>query len=139
MKMSVGTMAALVLVAVAVSALVINFGIVEAKKNDVKASIEAELKLEEKKNKVVVKVEAEGLASKADFTVRPYIASNTNCIAGAGQALAAFNGMSDKKGKLTIKGTISGADVDDVGSVSIRSSGGPGANPPVVCFQDTTP
>jgi len=106
---------------------------------EVEASIEAELELEQDGTDVDVEVEAEGLASNADFTVRAYISTVTNCMRGTGNALAAFDGTSNSEGELEISGTIAGKVVDDVGSVSIRSTGSPGTNPPVVCFQDTTP
>jgi len=112
---------------------------VEADEPDVKASIKAKLKLEQDGDDVDVKVKAKGLASDADFTVRAYISTVTNCMRGGGNALAAFSGTSDEDGELKISGTISDVDVDDVGSVSIRITGSPGTNPPVVCFQDTTP
>ena len=128
-------MAALVLVAVAVSALVINFGMVQAAKGDVKASIEADLKIKQKGSDVKVTVEANGLEPKKSFTVRAYTDA-TNC---KGPPVVALDPeMSDKKGKLKIKGTIPGKIVDDVESVSIRITGSPGDNPPVVCCQDTT-
>ena len=86
--------------------------------DEVEASIEAELELEQDGTGVDVEVEAEGLASNADFTVRAYISTVTNCMRGAGNALAAFSGTSDDEGELEISGTIPTADVDDVGSVS---------------------
>ena len=135
--MSVGTMAALVLVAVAVSALVINFGMVQAAGGDAKASIKADLKIKQKGTDVDVKVKAKGLDSDKSFTVRAYSSSVTNC--GAGPAAAIGPVTSDDKGKLKISGTISDKVVDDIGSVSIRITGSPGSNPPVVCFQNTTP
>jgi len=84
-------------------------------------------------------VEADGLTSIESYTVRAYKADITNCMRGAGNALAAFTETSDGDGELEISGTIAGIDVGDVGSVSIRSTGPPPDNPPVVCFQDTTP
>ena len=104
---------------------------------EVEASIEAELKLEQDGDDVIVEVEAEGLASDADFTVRAYKSDVNNCMRGAGNALAGFDVTSSEDGELEISGTISDKVVDDVGSVSIRSAGSPGSNPPVVCFQDT--
>jgi len=105
--------------------------------DEVEASIEAELKLEQDGDDVVVEVEAEGLASSASFTVRAYTSGVLNCspglLAGIGTA------SSDSDGDLDISGTIEDAVIDDVGSVSIRSTGSPGTNPPVVCFQNTTP
>jgi len=134
-------MAALVFVAVAVSALVINFGIVQAAGGDVKASINAKLKLQQVGDDVVVNVKAKGLTSNADFTVRAYIDTVTDCVAAAGNALIVpfvATGTSDDNGKLKLSGTILDKVVDDVGSVSIRSFGPPPFNPPVVCFQNTT-
>jgi len=105
--------------------------------DEVEASIEAELELEQDGNDVDVEVEAEGLKPNTSFTVRAYISTVTNCSPGLLAAIG--SGTSDGDGELEISGTISNADVDDVGSVSIRSSGPPPMNPPVVCFQDTTP
>jgi len=131
MKMSVGTMAALVLVAVAVSALVINFGMVQAMEDKVKVSFKLDLK--QKGDNVNVSVKAKGLATNVVFTVRAY--SSTNCM---GSFIAAI-GSEDSagKGNISIKGTIDDEVVGDVNSVSIRSPGGPG--PLVQCFLNTTP
>jgi len=115
--------------------------------DEVEASIEAELELEQDGEDVEVEVEAEGLKPNTSFTVRAYIASVTNCSPGLLKEIG--SGTSDGDGDLEeISGTITKADfdakgldneVDSVGSVSIRSSGPPPMNPPVVCFQDTTP
>jgi len=84
---------------------------------------------------VVVTVKAKGLASDRSFTVRAYTEA-TDC--GGAPAAGIGTDTSDKKGKLKISGTILNAVVDDVESVSIRSTGMPPTNPPAVCFQDTT-
>jgi len=108
--------------------------------DEVEASIEAELELEQDGSNVDVEMEAERLASNADFTVRAYKDDITNCEKGAGNALAAFTDESDGDGDFEISGTITGKDVGDVGSVSIRADDGTGApGPIVVCFRDTTP
>jgi len=131
MKMSVGTMAALVLVAVAVSALVINFGMVQAAKGDVKASIKADLKLKDEGTNVDVKVKANGLKPNVTFVVRAY--GSDNC---SGSLLAVIGSDdSGNKGKIKISKTIP-FNIDDVNSVSVRDPGAPGKI--VVCFQDTT-
>jgi len=127
---------------------------------EVEASIEAELELEQDGDDVEVEVEADGLKPNTSFTVRAYGLvvtagpgnmvgdENTNCMRGAMNALAGFTDTSDGDGELEISGTILEADfdakgldneVDSVESVSIRRTGSPPANPPVVCFQDTTP
>ena len=131
MKMSIGTMVALVVVAVAVSALVMNFGMVQAMEDKVKVSYKLDLK--QKGADVEVKVKAKGLATNVVFTVRAY--STTDCMGG----LIAVIGSEDSggKGNISIKGTIMDEDVDDVNAVSIRSPGGPG--PIVQCFLNTTP
>jgi len=103
----------------------------------VKAKINAELEIEQDGNDVEVEVKAKGLEPNTSFTVRAYMASVTNCSPGLLGAIG--TDTSNDKGKLKVSGTISNADVDDVGSVSIRSTGSPATNPPVVCFQDTTP
>ena len=131
MKMSVGTMAALVFVAVAVSALLISFEMVQAKEDKVKASFV--LELEQNESDVDVEVKAKGLATSVVFTVRAY--SSTDCMGGLIEVIG--DQTSDRKGKIDIAGTISGKVVDDVNSVSIRSPSGPG--PLVQCFLNTTP
>jgi len=137
-KMNVGTMVALVLVAAAVSGLLINFGMVQAgeEPEKVKANIEAEVELEKDGEDVNVEVKAKGLTPDASFTVRAYIDTVTNCMRGGGNALASFNVASDGDGEFDIEVTIVEQDVTDVGSVSIRSAGSPPSNPPVVCFQN---
>ena len=113
--------------------------------DDVKAKIKAKLKLEQDGTDVIVEVKAKGLASDTDFTVRAYISSVTNCLRGGTHAIFDFDVTSDGDGNFAISETIldnptanTGATVvvGDVGSVSIRNEGGPGTNPPVVCFQD---
>jgi len=118
--------------------------------DEVEASIEAELELEQDGEDVELEVEAEGL-KPGSYTVRAYglivtaVAGNTvgdentNCMRGTGNALASFTDTVGGDGELEISGTISDEVVTDVNSVSIRSMGSPGSNPPVVCFQDTTP
>jgi len=147
MKIGIVTVAALALVSVAVSVLVINSGIVLAVGPGVTAHIGAVLKLTQQGDDVLVEVKAQGLASDADFTVRAYISTVTNCMRGMPNAIFDFDVTSDRQGNLRISQTIldnptgntpGTVVVDDVGSVSIRSEGGPGTNPPVVCFQDTT-
>jgi len=135
MKMGIVTVATLVLVAVAVSALVINSGIVLAVGPVVTAHVGAVLKLTPQGDDVDVEVKAQGLASDVDFTMRAY--TTKNCIAPA--LGASSPEPSDSNGNLRISKTISDKEVDDVESVSIRITGSPGTNPPVVCFQDTTP
>jgi len=125
-------MAALVLVAVAVSALVINFGMVQAAGGDVKASIKADLKIKQNGADVDVKVKANGLKPNVTFVVRAY--GSDNC---SGSLLAVIGSDdSGNKGKIKISGTISPEDITDVNSVSVRDPGAPGKI--VVCFQDTT-
>ena len=136
MKMSVGTMAAIVFVAVAVSALVINFGMVQAMEDKVKASIKANLKLEQKGDDVKVTVKANGLESNEDFTVRAYSMPDCKVKLTGGEIGTAF---SNNKGKLKISGTISSEVVDDVNSVSFRDDSGGTPGQIVVCFRDTTP
>jgi len=140
MKMSVDKMAALVFVAVAVSALLISFEMVQAKEDKVKASFELELKQNE--SDVDVKVKAKGLATGVDFTVRAY--SSTNCMGSLIGVIGTDNSRGN--GKISIKGTITEAvfdskgldnEVDSVESVSIRSPGTPGSL--VQCFLNTTP
>ncbi len=131
MKMSVDKMAALVFVAVAVSALLISFEMVQAKEDKVKASFE--LELEQNESDVDVEVKAKGLATNVVFTVRAY--SSTDCMGSLIEVIG--NQNSGGNGNISIKGTISGKVVDDVNSVSIRSPGGPG--PLVQCFLNTTP
>ena len=131
MKMSVGTMAGLVLMVVAVSALVMNFGIVQAKGDEVE--LEFELKLKQNESDVDVEVKAKGLATSVVFTVRAY--SSTDCMGSLIEVIGTDN--SGGNGKINISGTISGKVVDDVNSVSIRSPSGPG--PLVQCFLNTTP
>jgi len=97
----------------------------------VKAKITAELELEQG-DSVEIEVKAKGLKPGESFTVRAYLGS-TNC--AMGPALAIGPVTSDDKGKFKISGTIAG-DVGDINSVSIRITGSPGTNPPVVCFQD---
>jgi len=131
MKMSVGTMAALVSVAVVVSALVINFGIVQAMEDRVKVSFELELK--QNGDDVDVSVKAKGLATNVVFTVRTYAV--TNCMGGLLQLIDSQD--SGGNGNINISGTIEDQFVTDVNSVSIRSPQNPG--PIVQCFLNTTP
>jgi len=125
---------AVTILGLAISSIALN-STAEAAKGDVKASIKADLKIKQVGDDVVVTVKAKGLASDKSFTVRAYT-DKTDC--SAGPAVAIGTDTSDKKGKLKISGTIIGVGVDDVESVSIRSSGPPPSNPPHVCFQDTT-
>ena len=135
--------------AVVASALVLSFGIAQAMQDEVEAEVEAQLKLEQvTTTDVNVEVEAEGLASNTLFTVRAYKSDVLNCLRGGANAIFDFDVTSDGNGDFAISETIltrstgntpATVVVDDVGSVSIRSEGGPGANPPVVCFQNTTP
>ena len=129
------TIVAVTILGLATSSIALN-STAEAAKGDVKASIKADLKIKQVGDDVVVTVKAKGLASDKSFTVRAYTGA-TDC--GGPPAVAIGTDTSDKKGKLKISGTILNAVVDDVESVSIRSSGPPPSNPPVVCFQDTTP
>ena len=105
--------------------------------DEVEREIEAELELDQDVTGVEVEVEAKGLVPFQNFTVRAYISTVKNCMRGMGNAHAAFGGSSNADGELDIEGTVSGIVVSDVGSVSIRRQGGPGTNPPVVCFQNT--
>ena len=132
MKMSVGTMVALVVVVAAVSALVMNFGMVQAAGGDVK--IGADLKIKQKGLDVVVKVKANGLEPNEDFAMRAY--SSENCAGG----LMMKDGpvFSNDKGKIKFSVTIPGKIVDSVNSVSIRDDTGTSKGPIVVCFHDTT-
>ena len=103
--------------------------------DDVKAKIKAELELEQG-DSVDVEVKAKGLKPNETFKVRAY--SSTDCAAGTllgGSAVG--SDTSDDKGKIKISGTVSGVDVADVNSVSIRDT--PDLGQIVVCFQDTTP
>ncbi len=135
MKIGIVTVATLALVAVAVSVLVINSGIVLAVGPVVTAHVGAVLKLTPQGDDVDVEVKAQGLDSDKSFTMRAY--TTKNCTA---PPLGASDPeTSDSNGKLKISKTISDKDVDDVESVSIRITGSPATNPPVVCFQDTTP
>jgi len=131
MKMSIGTMAALVLVAVAVSTLLISFGMVQATADKVKQSFDLELK--QNGDDVDVKVKAQGLAPTTKFTVRAYSANNCGTFLAL---IGTADTLSDGQGKLKISGTISSAVLGDVESVSIRGEGTPG--PIVQCFRDTT-
>jgi len=132
MKIGIVTVAALALVAVVVSVMVINSGIVLAVGPPVKQHVNAQLTLTQQGADVDVGVKAQGLATNVVFTVRAY--SSTDCIGG----FIAVIGSEDSagNGNISIKGTIMDEDVDDVNAVSIRSPAGPG--PVVVCFQDTT-
>ena len=134
MKMGVGTMAALMFVAVAVSALLISFGIAQATQDKVKVSFE--LDIQQTGNDVTVVVKAKGLEPNADFQVRAYT-SATDC--GGPPAKLIGTEESNSNGNLVISGKISPGDIGDVNSVSIRNAGPPNLNPPVVCFHDTTP
>jgi len=125
---------AVTILGLATSSIALN-SIAEAAKGDVKESIKADLKIQQKGSDVVVKVKAKGLEPNESFTVRAYTDA-MDC--GGPPAEGIGTDTSDKKGKLKISGTIIGVDVDDVESVSIRSTGPPPDNPPVVCFQNTT-
>ena len=131
--MGVGTMAALLFVAVAVSALVINFGIAQADESEVEISFA--LKIEQDGTAVDVEVEANGLKPNEDFAMRAY--STLDCSTGA--LLKVGPVFSDDEGELEISGTISPEDIVDVNSVSIRDDTGGSKGPIVVCFQNTTP
>jgi len=133
MKISVGTMVALVLVVTAVSGLVINFGMVQAGGPE-EVEVEYELKLKQNGDDVDVEVKAKGLENNIVFTVRAYTSGVRDCSPGLLAVIDSEN--SGGNGKIDISGTISTADVDDVGSVSIRSPGTPGDL--VQCFRDTT-
>jgi len=100
MKMGVDKMAALVFVAVAVSALLISFEMVQAKEDKVKASFE--LELEQNESDVDVEVKAKGLVTRVDFTVRAD--SSTNCMGSVIGVIGTDN--SGGNGKISIKGTI---------------------------------
>ncbi len=137
MKIGIVTVATLALVAVAVSVLVINSGIVLATGPSVTEHINAVVKIEKNGNDVDVEVKAQGLATNVVFTVRAY-----NALSCTAPPLATTTGNtigsdSDRNGNIAISGTVTGKDVTDVNSVSIRSPAGPG--PIVVCFQNTTP
>ena len=134
MKMSIGTMAALVLVAVAVSGLVLSFGMVQATPDKVKVSFE--LDMQQTGDDVTVIVKAKGLANNVLFTVRAYDPA-TDCAGPPAVVIGSQN--SGGNGNIAISGKISDRDVDTVESVSIRVDGPPAANPPLVCFQDITP
>ena len=101
--------------------------------DEVEASIEAELELKQDGTDVDIEVEAEGLQPDKSFTVRAYLTS-TNCKEPPAVAIGPKDSEGD--GDFEISGTIPDEDVDDVKSVSIRITGSPGSNPPVVCFQD---
>jgi len=131
MKMGIGTMAALVLVAVAVSGLVLSFGMVQATQDKVKVSFE--LDMQQTGDDVTVIVKAKGLENNVIFTVRAYDPA-TDC--GA-PAVVIGSQNSGRSGNIAISGKISDRDLADVGSVSIRSPGTPGNL--VQCFNDTAP
>jgi len=134
MKMGIVTVATLVLVAVAVSALVISFGMVQAVGPVVTEHVSAVLKLKQQGADVDVDVKAQGLASTATFTVRAY--SVTDC---SGSKITEIGtATSDSNGNLVISGTISTNVVSNVDSVSIRDDGGGTPGNIVVCFQDIT-
>ena len=135
MKIGIVTVAALALVAVVVSVLVINSGIVLAVGPPVKQHVNAQLTLTQQGADVDVGVKAQGLASTANFQVRTYTVKNC----GPSLLQSIGTAFSDSNGNLKISGTILTDVVDSVESVSIRSAGPAGANPPVVCFQDPTP
>ena len=138
MKIDVGTIAALVLVAVVVSTLGISFGIVQADE-EVEAEVEAKLRLGQTGTSVYVEVEAKGLAGDTHFTVRAYKDTVTDCSKGPTNAIGKATEISELNGNFEATITIAGKEIDDVGSVSIRDDDGTGAGPIVVCFQNTTP
>jgi len=133
MKMSVGKMAALVLVVTAVSGLVMSFGMVYAG-GPSEVKIEFELKLKEKNGSVEVEVKAKGLAPDEDFAMRGY--SSTDC--GSGPILKVGPVDSDSNGDLKIEGTFA-KNIGDVNSVSIRDDEGTTKGDIVQCFLNTTP
>ena len=126
-----------VAVALVSAMMVLTVALAQGKNSAVNAQINGHLRLADNRSGVDIRVNATGLLPNEDFTLRAYTSGVTDC--GAGPALVAIGATSAPNGHLTIRGTISGQVVDDVGSVSIRSQGPPDDNPPVICWQDTTP
>jgi len=116
---------------------VLTFGIVQATGPSVTEHINAVVKLEQNGNDVDVEVKAQGLATNVVFTVRAYNALSCTAPPLATTTGTTIGSDSDGNGNIAISGTVTGKDVTDVNSVSIRSPAAPG--PIVVCFQNTTP
>ena len=133
MKMSVGKMAALVLVAAAVSGLLINFGMVYAPPQEVK--IEYELKIKEKNGDVEVEVKGK-FNTAVIYSARAYTVDD--CAPGAGNLIGVI-GIDTDGGDVVIEGTLSSTSVNEVNSVSIRLDDGTSLGDLVQCFRNTTP
>ncbi len=89
---------AVTILGLATSSIALN-STAEAAKGDVKESIKADLKIQQKGADVVVKVKAKGLEPNESFTVRAYTDA-TDC--GGPPAEGISTDTSDKKGKLKI-------------------------------------
>jgi len=136
-KMNAGTMVALVLVAAAVSALLINFGMVQAGGNGPdKVKAEFELEFEQEGDDVDFEVKGKFNTAAIAYTARAY--SATDCEKGTLIGGSAIGTDSDG-GNIDIEGTLSGVMVSQVNSVSIRQDSGGPPGDLVQCFLNTTP
>ncbi len=118
--------------------MVLTVALAQGNSSPVNAQINAHLRLADTGSGIDIRANVTGLLPNEDFTLRAYTSGVKDCGAAPAEALFA---TSDPNGHLAIRGTVSGVVVvvDDVGSVSIRRTGPPGENEPVICWQDTTP
>jgi len=125
-------------VAVVSAMLVLTVALAQDESRPVNAQINAHLRLADNGSGIDIRANVTGLLPNTDFTLRAYTSGVKDCGAAPAEALFA---TSNPNGYLTFRGTVSGVVVvvDDVGSVSIRRTGPPGENEPVICWQDTTP